>query len=122
MHVKQYIQEFETFTTEKGVGDRPLARALRTLYGDAPPVFAGQVQRYLVVLRKYHALYGDEDVILARAPGRVDLLGSHTDYQQGTSRPHTRNAPAFNRSCSSASRARARESWKSLRDSPWSSR
>ena len=32
---------------------------------------------------KFHALYDAEPQIAVRAPGRVDLMGSHTDYNEG---------------------------------------
>jgi galactokinase len=35
------------------------------------------------VVQAFRELYGKEPVILARAPGRVNLLGSHTDYNEG---------------------------------------
>ena len=44
---------------------------------------SGQRDRYLHALSLYQAVYGNQDVIIVRAPGRVDLMGGHTDYHQG---------------------------------------
>ena len=56
---------------------------LQVIYGDAQDVLRGQLERYQELLERHRALYGEQEVIIARAPGRVDLLGSHTDYHQG---------------------------------------
>lgn len=56
---------------------------LQMIYGDAQGVLRGQLERYQELLERYRVLYGEQEFIIARAPGRVDLLGSHTDYHQG---------------------------------------
>lgn len=35
------------------------------------------------LLRKFEQLFGAPPSVMVRAPGRVDLLGSHTDYNEG---------------------------------------
>jgi len=35
------------------------------------------------VVKKYKALYGSEPAVVVRAPGRVNLIGEHTDYNDG---------------------------------------
>ena len=40
-------------------------------------------ERKQFVAKKFHQIYGRDPQIWARAPGRVDLMGSHTDYNQG---------------------------------------
>lgn len=40
-------------------------------------------QRKSLVTKKFAELYGDVPTIWAQAPGRVDLMGSHTDYNEG---------------------------------------
>ncbi len=35
------------------------------------------------VVEKYSALYGGEPAVVVRAPGRVNLIGEHTDYNDG---------------------------------------
>lgn len=42
-----------------------------------------QIPRYTEALVQFHALYGDGPVQLFRAPGRVNLIGEHTDYNHG---------------------------------------
>ena len=39
--------------------------------------------RVELLVRKFEELYDKHPVIWTRAPGRVDLMGSHTDYNQG---------------------------------------
>jgi galactokinase len=87
MNVKQYIQDFETLENVNDFSGSTLAHTLLTIYGHNRHLLSGQVQRYLEVLRKYRALYGNQEVVIARAPGRVDLMGSHTDYHQGYDLP-----------------------------------
>ena len=36
-----------------------------------------------MVAAKFRQIYGRDAQVWARAPGRVDLMGSHTDYNQG---------------------------------------
>lgn len=59
--------------------DVHIAPRLRAIYGEDE----GQRERYRHIISLYQAIYGDQDVIIVRAPGRVDLMGSHTDYHQG---------------------------------------
>jgi galactokinase len=40
-------------------------------------------ERKLLVAEKFGELFGGEPQMWSRAPGRVDLMGSHTDYNQG---------------------------------------
>ncbi len=40
-------------------------------------------QRSAFLAGRFRALYGSEPSITVRAPGRVDLMGSHTDYNLG---------------------------------------
>lgn len=48
--------------------------------------------RYTKLLQQFCAKYGDEKVILARAPGRVNILGRHVDFCGGNT-----NVMAINR-------------------------
>jgi galactokinase len=40
-------------------------------------------ERKAEISRRFATIYGHEPVLWAQAPGRVDLMGSHTDYNQG---------------------------------------
>jgi galactokinase len=40
-------------------------------------------ERKTLVLQAFAQLYGDQPAVWGRAPGRVDLMGSHTDYNLG---------------------------------------
>jgi len=57
-----------------------LLTALAATYGDAA---TRQLPRYQGALDAFAAYYGPGLVSLFRAPGRVNLIGEHTDYHQG---------------------------------------
>ncbi|HYN22749.1 MAG TPA: galactokinase family protein, partial [Thermoanaerobaculia bacterium] len=42
-----------------------------------------EVRKELAVLPKFHELFGREPTTTAEAPGRVNLIGEHTDYNGG---------------------------------------
>ena len=55
-------------------------RTLEEIYGTEAPV---QRRRYDEALRAFDATYGPGEVFCFRAPGRVNLIGEHTDYNHG---------------------------------------
>ena len=55
-------------------------RALRSLYGDALPE---RLSAWRVALRAFLDRFGDLDVCLYRAPGRINLRGMHVDTHGG---------------------------------------
>src|SRR5687767_2240544 len=57
-----------------------LTDLLEPCYG---PSAAQQQFRYEEALHHFHALYGSGIVQIFRAPGRVNLIGEHTDYNHG---------------------------------------
>ena len=57
-----------------------LSDLLQTCYG---PTTQQQITRYAAGLAHFRALYGPGPVQLFRAPGRVNLIGEHTDYNHG---------------------------------------
>jgi galactokinase len=56
----------------------PIVRSLESLYGEADAPQAAQ--RYAAVCEAFHATYGMPPDFIARAPGRVNLIGEHIDY------------------------------------------
>ncbi|MCX6032183.1 MAG: hypothetical protein NT169_23175 [Chloroflexi bacterium] len=54
--------------------------ALRNVYGDGAEA---QVARYRDALSAFELVFGAGDVTVFRAPGRVNLIGEHTDYNHG---------------------------------------
>ena len=63
--------------------DELLARALAPIYGERSVRQGGQLARYTEALDALSAQFGQGDVRLFRAPGRVNLIGEHTDYNHG---------------------------------------
>jgi galactokinase len=62
-----------------------LRASLAPLYGaaDAPKWLEIQAGRYQQALDAFRTLYGPGPVHIYRAPGRVNLIGEHTDYNHG---------------------------------------
>jgi len=60
-----------------------LKEALSHVYGVDPDVIAQQGERYERAIDRFRRLYGPGPVAIWRAPGRVNLIGEHTDYHQG---------------------------------------
>lgn len=54
--------------------------ALKSTYGARAQE---QISRYKAAVDAFRAIYGPGDVAVFRAPGRVNLIGEHTDYNQG---------------------------------------
>ena len=57
-----------------------LADLLAPAYGTVTPA---QITRYSAALAKFRRIYGPGPVLLLRAPGRVNIIGEHTDYNHG---------------------------------------
>lgn len=57
-----------------------LQDTLQTIYGDGA---ATQLPRYQAALAAYQTQFGAGPVSIFRAPGRVNLIGEHTDYNHG---------------------------------------
>lgn len=60
-----------------------LITALQRVYGDAPQMLDAQLARYRRGLEAFGAHYGSGEVFIYHAPGRVNLIGEHTDYNHG---------------------------------------
>lgn len=62
------------------MGDSQLLTRLQQIYGSGA---TDQTSRYEAALNTFMATYGDGEVFIFRAPGRVNLIGEHTDYNHG---------------------------------------
>ena len=40
-------------------------------------------ERKTFIEKQFREIYGERPSVWAQAPGRVDLMGSHTDYNEG---------------------------------------
>jgi len=58
------------------------------IYGEYPEYIESQVKWYVNTARKFGDIYGyDSEVVLARAPARVNLVGMHIDHRGGSVNP-----------------------------------
>lgn len=57
-----------------------MSTTLQGIYGNQA---TAQTQRYLKAKQAFVAAYGPGEVYAFRAPGRVNLIGEHTDYNHG---------------------------------------
>ncbi len=57
--------------------------ALAEVYGDDASLLSRQEVRLQQLLELFKQRYGSGDVWVVRAPGRVNLIGEHTDYNHG---------------------------------------
>ncbi len=74
--VSEWVKAFEDTEGES-------SRFLGSTYGDDYSLVEAK-RRFLVsVLNSYGHQYGDEPVTIARAPGRVNIMGRHIDHQGG---------------------------------------
>lgn len=64
---------------------------IRHICGNSPELIDYQRHWYRRILETFGALYGkDAEVIIARAPARVNLIGMHIDHRGGHVNPHRR--------------------------------
>lgn len=63
--------------------DRSLLHHLRQTYGGDDTVVEAKRQRLLALLQLHLQRFGDQPVVVARAPGRVNIMGRHIDHQGG---------------------------------------
>ena len=52
------------------------------LYADENMI-AYEKERYIKAIDRFAEIYGDEKVLIFSAPGRSEVMGNHTDHQQG---------------------------------------
>ena len=70
--------------------------AFKKIYGEDKKIIEKRIEIYLDALKKFGAFYGFESqVIISRAPGRVNLLGRHTDYMGGFVNPMATDTEIF---------------------------
>ncbi|MBN1583244.1 MAG: galactokinase [Anaerolineae bacterium] len=60
-----------------------IKRSLEDLYGNEPLVLAAQQARYREAQQRFVERFGPGPVTVFRTPGRLNLIGEHTDYNGG---------------------------------------
>ena len=90
MPVKEWIRKLEHPL------DPELREAFRRIYGDEEDVIEKRRHLYLEALKEFSEAYGSgSEVVISRAPGRVNLLGRHTDYMGGFVNPMATDTEIF---------------------------
>lgn len=57
---------------------------LKDIYGDHPEIISERQAAYIEVLRHFASKFGtDKNVVISRAPGRVNLMGRHVEHRGG---------------------------------------
>ncbi|MBR3039358.1 MAG: galactokinase [Lachnospiraceae bacterium] len=55
---------------------------LLEIYADES-LLSYEKERYLKAIEKFVSIYGEEKILIFSAPGRSEVMGNHTDHQQG---------------------------------------
>lgn len=76
LRVTQWLRAFEA-------QDASLIHHLRDTYGDDNALIENKRRRILSLLSLHLQRFGDQPVVIARAPGRVNIMGRHIDHQGG---------------------------------------
>ncbi|MBM4458075.1 MAG: galactokinase [Chloroflexi bacterium] len=78
------VQEWQALFADPTTPDGDLHAQLTYLYGDHPALLQERVVAYVELLRACAETLGPEHrVLLARAPGRMNIMGRHIDHQGG---------------------------------------
>ncbi len=56
---------------------------LKSIYGNDEKLIERKIEKYIKVLSSFVEKYGDREVIIARAPGRINLMGRHVEHRGG---------------------------------------
>ena len=73
----QWLEIFDAF-------DETTKDKLKEIYGDNEELITERRRAYQGILREFIQKYGDRGVIMARAPGRVNLMGRHIEHRGGS--------------------------------------
>ena len=82
--IAEWLSAFRRLQNGERPPDDALWAELLTIYGPTESLLNNRIQAYLDTLtRAAQELGADTPVLLARAPGRVNLMGRHVDHQGG---------------------------------------
>ncbi len=77
---RRVTEWLHAFSDASGSG----ARFLEHTYGADVPHPLARLRLFRTALHAYLERHGDDEVLVARAPGRVNVMGRHIDHQGGT--------------------------------------
>jgi len=73
----EWIKKFENF-------DENTRKQFELIYGNNEELFLNRREALVALLNDYISKNGDEKVVIARAPGRVNLMGRHIEHRGGS--------------------------------------
>ena len=74
----------------------PVVHQLSEVYQDINGSLNDKHQpRYVALARRFRDVYGVQPLFYCRAPGRVNLIGEHTDYNEGFVLPFAINRRTY---------------------------
>ncbi len=75
---KFWLKDFKTKNSK-------VMKILHTIYGEDPELVEYKRKKIITLLENYLERYGNENVLISRAPGRLNIMGRHIDHQGGFS-------------------------------------
>ncbi len=60
-----------------------LLSILKDIYGEDSSLIERKIKKYITVLDCFIKKYGDREVVISRAPGRINLMGRHIEHRGG---------------------------------------
>ncbi|MBT3604524.1 MAG: hypothetical protein HN521_15820 [Candidatus Latescibacteria bacterium] len=78
---KMTADNWQTLLTNK---DENLLKRLTDIYGDNPEILESRLPLYQQAVETFINAYGEtHEIIISRAPGRINLLGNHIEHRGG---------------------------------------
>ncbi|GIV15367.1 MAG: hypothetical protein KatS3mg022_0802 [Armatimonadota bacterium] len=81
--IPQGVRKVSQWMRAIEVRDDAFMNHLRNTYGGDEAVVERKRKRLLSLLTQHLQRFGDQQVVIARAPGRVNIMGRHIDHQGG---------------------------------------
>ncbi|MDD4772389.1 MAG: galactokinase family protein [Eubacteriales bacterium] len=94
---KEELAELDCYFAQADMGLRPasywinaitnrtdeIQDKFREIYGDDQAQLSERGDTYVKLLNAFIDRYGDKDIVITRAPGRINLMGRHIDHRGG---------------------------------------
>ena len=64
-------------------GNKDFMNDIKEIYGNDENLIKRKSEKYIKILNAFIEKYGDKDVLISRAPGRINLMGRHIEHRGG---------------------------------------